>query len=308
MHDADAKARRPVGQAWLRAELGLEVPAPGHESCVVAGGRRTEVQGSKVIEYYPRRYAPEDGIRAHIRFALRHEPIDLGLMAAAMKTIDAASIEGWVRDEPTGAFARRAWFFYETLTGRSLDLPDARLGNYVEALDPGRQFAAERRNSPRHRVADNLLGDRALCPTVRRTARLDARIAARIDEEARDLAARYDPVTLSRAVSYLYTKETRSSFAIEGETPTPARADRFVAALRGAAAFDLTDPAALVRLQGEIVDPRYAAFGFRTFQNFIGPAGCCGPASTRSWPPPYRPSASSSSTRLRMETGESTAS
>jgi hypothetical protein len=119
-------------------------------------------------------------------------------------------------------------------------------------------------------VSDNLLGDASLCPVVRRTARLEARIAARIDQEALALAGRYDPVTLARAVSYLYTKETRSSFAIEGETPTPARADRFIAALRAAPSFDFGDPSAMIRLQGEIVDPRYAASGWRTFQNFVG--------------------------------------
>lgn len=247
MRGADPKGARPIGQAWLRRELGLRVPASGHESYLAAGGRRTEVLGAKVVEHYPRRYAPDDTIPSHLRFALRHEPLDLGLMAAAMKRIDPALLEGWNRREPTGAFARRAWFFYEVLTGRSLDVPDARMGNYVDALDPGKQFVADRRNSPRHRVADNLLGDRALCPTVRRTARLDAYVAARIEREARELVARYDPTTLNRAVSYLYTKETRSSFALEGETPSPARTERFVAALRGAPAFDPIDPAELYR-------------------------------------------------------------
>jgi Fic family protein len=105
---------------------------------------------------------------------------------------------------------------------------------------------------------------------VRRTAKLEARITARIGTKARALAARYDPITLARAVSHLYTTETRSYFAIEGETPTPARTDRFVAALRAAPSFDLGDAAALTRLQGEIVDPRYAAQGWRSFQNFVG--------------------------------------
>lgn len=267
---AAARDSSPVGQAWLRRELSLAVPPPGSESFVVTGGRRTAVRGSNVVELYPRQYAPENTVVANLRFALRHEPLDLGVMAGAMKAIEPATVASWLRREPTGAFSRRAWFFYELFTGRTLDAPDARVGNYIEALDPAKHFVAERRNSSRHRIADNLLGDASLCPTVRRTAKLDAQIAARIDQEARTLADRYDPVTLARAVSYLYTKETRSSFAIEGETPTPARADRFVAALRTAPAFDVRDPSALIRLQGAIVDPRYAAKGWRTFQNFIG--------------------------------------
>jgi hypothetical protein len=270
MPNTVARDLEPIGQSWLRRELGLSVPPAGSESYVVAGARRTEVHGSNVVELYPRTYTPGSTVVAHLRFAFRHEPLDLGVIAATMKAIDPAVLEVWLQSEPTGASSRRAWFFFELFAGRTLDAPDAKVGNYAEALDPAKHFVAERRNSPRHRVADNLLGDSSLCPTVRRTARLEAQIAARIDQEARALAGRYDPVTLARAVSYLYTKETRSSFAIEGETPTPARTERFVSALRAAPDFDLGDAGALVRLQREIVDPRYAAGGWRTVQTFVG--------------------------------------
>ena len=261
---------RPIGQAWLRSELRLAVPPPAVESYVTAGARRTKIDGSRTVEIYPRQYAPDGSLVSHIRFALRHEPVDLGVLAAALKAVEAADIERWVRAEPTGAFSRRAWFFYEMLTGRTLDLENARAGNYVEALDPKKHIAAARRNSPRHRVADNLLGGPGLCPSIRRAPRLMEQMGLRIDEEARALIANCDPAILARAVNYLYTKETRSSFAIESETPSPVRAERFVAALRAATDFDPLDKAALVRLQGDIVDRRYAAEDWRGSQNFVG--------------------------------------
>jgi len=262
--------RSPIGQAWLRRELGLTVPAPAVESYVVAGARRTEVHGSRIVELYPRQYASDGTAVSHLRFALRHEPVDLGVLVAALKAIGPAALETWVRAEPTGAYSRRAWFFYETFTGRTLDLDDVRTGNYVEALDPDKHIVAARRNSARHRVADNLLGGPGLCPTVRRTPRLVQQMGLRVDEEARALVESYDPLILARAVNYLYTKETRSSFAIEGETPSAMRTERFVAALKAALDFDPTDKAALIRLQGDIVDPRYAAKDWRDFQNFVG--------------------------------------
>ena len=43
-----------------------------------------------------------------------------------------------------------------------------------------------------------------------------------------------------------------------------------MASLRAAATFDPLDKAALVRLQGTIVDPRYAATDWRSIQNFVG--------------------------------------
>lgn len=258
-----------VGQAWLRREFGLAVPPPAVESYIVQGARRTVVQDSRMLEFYPPQYEVDDAVVSHLRFALRHEPIDLGVLVAALKAMVPAELESWVRAEPTGAYSRRAWFFFETFTTRTLDLEDTRTGNYVEALDPERHIVADRRNSVRHRVIDNLLGGAGLCPTVRRTVRLAQQMDIHIDEEARALIESYDPATLARAVNYLYTKETRSSFAIEGETPNASRTDRFVAALKAAPAFT-ANKESLIRLQGEIVDPRYAAKDWRDFQNFVG--------------------------------------
>ena len=264
------KERYPIGHAWLRRELGLKVPAPAVLSYITAGGRRTETSGSRTVELYPRQYAVHGSVVAHLRFALRHEPVDLGVLAAALKAVEPSDIEAWVRAEPTGAFSRRAWFLREMVTGRTLDLENARTGNYVDALDSNRHIVAARRNSRRHRVSDNLLGEPGLCPTVRRTPRLAEAMRLRTEEAARSLIESYDPVLLSRAVNYLYTKETRSSFALEGETPNASRTARFVAALRAAPDFDPADKAALIRLQGDTVDHCYAASDWRRFQSFVG--------------------------------------
>ena len=260
----------PVGQTWLIRELGLAVPPPAIESYLVAGARRTETHGPRTRESYPMQYAPGDSAISHLRFVLRHEAFDLGVLVAALKAIGPGEIEAWVRAQPTGAFSRRAWFIYETFTGRTLDLPDASVGNYAGALDPERHVVAARRNSRRHRVADNLLGERGLCPVVRLTRKLRAAMESNLDREARALTEGYDPHILKRAVNYLYTKETRSSFALEGETASAGRSDRFVAALQSATAFDPSDKGALVALQRTIVDPRYATDGWRDIQNFVG--------------------------------------
>ncbi|MDI4666742.1 Fic family protein [Xanthobacter autotrophicus] len=259
-----------IGHAWLRTHFGLRVPPPFTESYAVAGARRREVSGRRIIEFYPRSYATGDDPVANLRFALRYEPADLRILVGALAAMPPETIENWVRAEPTGAYARRAWFFYEHFLGRQLDLPDVTTGNYVFALDEKKHITGERRNSQRHRVADNLLGTPACCPTVRRTQRLLERMALHVDAEARTLVESYDPALLARAVTYLYTKETRSSFAIEGENPSPQRAERFIAALRRAAGFDTGSKAAIVDLQNAIVDPRYAARDWRDFQNFVG--------------------------------------
>jgi len=93
---------------------------------------------------------------------------------------------------------------------------------------------------------------------------------AELAKEAKSLVESCEPGILARAVNYLYTKETKSSFAIEGETAKPDLATRFVAALADAAGFSVLETQSFVRLQNAIVDPRYAEKSWRTVQNFVG--------------------------------------
>lgn len=51
----------------------------------------------------------------------------------------AADIEAWVRDEPSGAYARRAWFPYKFMTAGILGLADVMNGGYVNIMDDAGQ-------------------------------------------------------------------------------------------------------------------------------------------------------------------------
>lgn len=270
MSDAGSnEGRAPIGFAWLRRHFGLAIPPAMNESFVIGGARRTEVRDGRTLQFYPRQHALGDVPVAHLKFALRNEATDIACLVAVLRAMYRPELESWIRSEPTGAFSRRAWYICEKLAGRPLDVEDARLGNYVDVLDPAKHVTAPIRRSARHRIDDNMLGGPGLCPTVRRTDKLAAQMGLHIDAEAKRLIAGYDPVILARAINYLYTKETRSSFAIEGDTPSAGRSQRFVDALRSAPSFR-PDKASLIALQGAIVDPRYAARDWRSDQNFVG--------------------------------------
>lgn len=259
----------PIGQIALHRKLKMDQPLPSVQSFVVAGGRRTYEKEGRTEEYYPPQYRTAETLIGHLKFALKHEPLQLGIIVETLKQIGTSDLEAWVRREPTGKYSRQAWFFYETLLEGILDLEDTQAGSYVDALDEKRHYGASGRNSPRHRVRNNLFGDAAFCPTLRRTPHLASMQAANWDAQAVALTQQYDPETLARAVSYLYTKETRSSFALEGETPSPKREERFWHSLHQAAAFR-PDKSHLVELQNSIVDPRYAEDDWRVIQNFVG--------------------------------------
>ena len=89
--------------------------------------------------------------------------------------------------------------------------------------------------SPRHRVNVNLLGSLAFSPMVRRSKKLKAAEAQRLEERCRTVIASIPPELYARALRYLYTRETKSSYAIEREAPDQKRAQKFADALREAA-------------------------------------------------------------------------
>ncbi|MDQ3179773.1 MAG: Fic family protein, partial [Acidobacteriota bacterium] len=206
----------------------------------------------------------------NLKFAMRYEPVDVGVLRAAFEKIEPEIVAEWVRGENTGIYARRIWYFYELLTGKILDVPDVPPTGYVDLLNRKLQFTGKPVQIRRQRVNDNLLGNHDYCPMIRRTDALERFIIEGLDKEAKKIVEETDPIIFARAVSYLYTRETKSSFAIEGETPGKNRSERFIAALANAADFDANDKGSFIELQNKIVDPRFAAKDWRVVQNFVG--------------------------------------
>ncbi len=158
---------------------------------------------------------------------------------------------------------------YELLTSKTLDVPHVPPSGYIGLLDNDLHITGAAIRVRRQRVNDNLLGNHFYCPLVRRTETLKAYV--RKDLAKRPAASSRGAIerSLLGAVHYLFTKETKSSFAIEGEVPSKDRTARFVAALQNTSTFDASSKEAFVRLQNSIVDPRYAQKDWRTTQNYV---------------------------------------
>jgi Fic family protein len=71
-------------------------------------------------------------------------------------------------------------------------------------------------------------------------------------------------------MSYLYTKETKSSFEIEHIKPGSTRTERFIALLQLAEKEDFCEKSRLLDLQNRIVDLRFREADYRTDQNYVG--------------------------------------
>jgi len=259
----------PIGLTAVIQELELPVPQPAIRSAITAGARKTRIENTLVYEQYPKNYAVT-GLFENLKFALRYEPIDLGVLKAAFGKISSKKIEEWVRSEPTGIYARKLWYLYELLTGEDLDLPDVPPTGYADLLNSKLQLTGFPKQIKRQRIKDNLLGTLEYCPLIRRTETLNNFIEEGLDLEAQAIVEQTDPILLARAVTFLYTRETKSSFAIEGETVGKGRSERFVSALERASEFDPSKKGSFIDLQNQIVDPRFGAKDWRDLQNYVG--------------------------------------
>jgi hypothetical protein len=209
-------------------------------------------------------------LEGHLTFALKYEGLELAVLKRLFEATGASSIEEMVRRAPTGGYARRIWFLYEWLTGQRLDLPDAASGRYVEIVHPGLQYAANGHTSPRHRVKNNLPGSAAFCPMVYRTSVLEEFTGMNLSDRAKEVVADVPQDLLARTAVFLLLKDSKSSYAIEGERAPQDRIQRWGRAI-GEAGLRPLDLEELLRLQQIVIgDARFVRLGLRTDGGFVG--------------------------------------
>ncbi len=268
----DRSQSAPAGYAALTERYGLDVVPNWHMSLVAEGGsHRLHSRDGIVEETYPSSYWPGETACDHLEFALKYDGTNLALLSILFRIIDEKEILEHIRSRPTGKYARRLWFFYEFLTGRRLPLEDLKQGNYIDLVEPQKYYTrlpSERVR--RQRVNNNLPGDARFCPLIRRTEALAGYEKADLAERCRRTVAAYPPELLTRALGYLYNKETKSSFEIEHTKPSPTRTERFIALLRAAEKEDFCRKSGLIELQNRITDPRFHASEYRSEQNYVG--------------------------------------
>ena len=263
---------RPAGYAELVRRHKLDVIPNWHESSIGASGsHHVESVAGIRKEIYPARYWPGESLGAQLEFALKYDGTNLAILARLFQAIDPDDLLSYLRAKPTGKYARRLWYLFEFLTGGLLPIGDLKRGNYVDLLDTKHYIGCDsHRRVRRQRVHDNLLGNPQFCPTVRRSETLQGYESSGLEQRCLELISSYAPALLKRALSYLYTKETKSSFEIEHLTPNLTRTERFVSLLQMAEHDDFCNKASLIDLQNRIVDPRYRDTDYRLTQNYVG--------------------------------------
>lgn len=258
----------PAGYAALIDRFDLALPVPRHLTAVADRHHPTSSPSWQVLTP---RHRPSDTLGGHLVFALKWEGVNLSVLAALFNAVEPNAVAEFVRATPTGAFARRTWFLYEWLTGRELDVPDPGKVRVVPVVDPEQQVALQKgAPSPRHKVVDNLPGVRSSCPMVWWTPALKATVAKHLDTRAREIIGRTHGDLIARAAAFLLLSDSKSSFAIEGERPSSARAARWAEAI-GQAGLRPVSLGELERLQRIVIgDARFVRLGLRDEGGFVG--------------------------------------
>ena len=263
---------RPAGYAYLLDMMGLAGMPHWHTSFVSSSGtHRSKVQDGTTEDIYPVRYWPGEKVGDHLEFALKYDGVNLGLLAQIFKKVSQDELTEYIKSKPTGKYARRIWFFYEFLTGQQLPVNDLTSSNYVDALEAKDYYTVQNgEKSSRHRIVNNLLGPESFCPVVRRTKKLSKLDSSNLHKRCEDILTAYPPELLRRALSYLYNKETKSSFEIEHIKPNTSRTEKFITSLELAEKEDFCEKERMIELQNRIVDPRFKDSDYRVSQNYVG--------------------------------------
>jgi hypothetical protein len=259
---------RLAGYAYLIDLFDLPGPRPWHRSTVGKGAKREVVTAAGVDTHHPPRFNPGPGVLENLVFALKYDGIDFRILKAVLSLMDPQALVDALRETPLSGHLRRLWFCYEWLLRSSLPVADLRTGNYIELLDPEQYVTAPLFRSPRQRVVMNALGTSQYCPMVRNTPALRRFAGKELTRTAGRIVQSVDPTILARATTYLYLKESRTSWDIERVVPTENRMARFLAVLRQGGAPAITTPA-MIAAHNAIVDPDGIETRYRQAQVYV---------------------------------------
>ena len=263
-----------AGYSYLVKEFSLDVCELFHQCFITDKAVKSIHQKGWITRvYYPRkRVTIENTWQSQITFALKYEGVNIEVLRALFKKLPPGEVANFIAGHPLGNIPKRIWYLYELLTGTRLNLPDGNKGSYVPLIDETLQVALpleSGRRIHRYHIIDNLVGNTLFSPYVRLTDTIRQKSPVLLKKEMSECLKAFSPDLLYRAVQYLYVKETKSSFAIERETPDQRRTDAFVAVLRR-----MSDKAigehTIVSVQNAVVEKRYCQESWRKDQVFVG--------------------------------------
>lgn len=208
-----------VGYAYLIKNTCVMANKPAVIAEVRPVTRKEEISGVIMV---PPHSAPDDNdILGHIIFAIKHEGINLQVLAQALPLIPEQEIREAFDRSPNGKYLRIACFLWEAFTGKQIQRKLSKLGQaFTPLFDPEKYYTGPGKRDSRWRVIFNGIGSLDYCVTVRRTQKLVDLLSKDLLRKASEFTEQLPKDILNRTLSWAYLSETKDSFAIEKEAVT----------------------------------------------------------------------------------------
>jgi hypothetical protein len=256
-----------AGYGAIINTYGLKVPLPDRLAIISTKHKKYETEDWSVLTP---RHQPKNTLGDQLTFAFKYEGIDLGILKSLFICANENEIIELITREQTGLYSRKIWFLYEWLTNKKLPLGDLTTGNYVDLIDENIQYGGASKPSKRHRIKNNLPGVKEFCPLIRKTPKIEAFIALNLPNKIKDALGSIHPDIMARTAAFLLLKDSKASYAIEGERPPQNRAQRWGRAIGQAGQKPLSKDE-FIRLQQIVIESsRFIHMGWRIQGGFVG--------------------------------------
>ncbi|MDB5900555.1 MAG: filamentation induced by cAMP protein Fic [Ramlibacter sp.] len=276
-----------IGYEFLLSRIQLRMPPTIKPAQIRPVTRVEEMPDLLAI---PRHVAPPDGgsVLDHILFALKHETTQLAILHEALKLVSEETLLGALTAQRQGVYLRKAAFIWEKANGRELELPwDSTGGNYVDMFDRQEYYTgALWERSQKYRVNFNGIGPYEFCPIVKKDPALEQRGQAILERLRAWSTNPENAEILDRVMNWAYLSETRDSYAIENEAPSPDKERAFLGAMEHLRDRAPLTEEYLVGLQNVVItNDLKLERSFRDTQNWLQRGGH-GALAVRYVPPP----------------------
>lgn len=255
-----------AGYAHVIEALNLPVPPPRRRAEVSrAANRRVELDDRLLL---PVRAAPKNGsVLEHLLFALRHEGVNLAVLAEALPYVPGGELQRRLDEGPLSAPLRRAAFLWEHFNQKKLaHRPPVK--TWIPLFDPDQYITGPGRPSKRWKINVNGIGGLDYCPTVERSAAVKEHLEGDLLGRVVRWFAALETAKKDRVREWAKISEARGTYALERETSSTERTARF-AELLGRIGKDVAlSEAGLCALQNQLVlSTMNHAQAWRTEQN-----------------------------------------
>lgn len=257
-----------IGYAHLIEHSEIKALSLHSSARIMPVTKKQQIENTLAI---PATLKPADMLLDHVLFALKHEGLNLQVLAQVLPLISETDILEHYEASPTGKYIRITCLLWEYFNQQDIQrTTELKHGKYVPLLDPKDYITGIKQKNARWRVTINIIGSLNYCVTVRRTTRLEKALEVDVLQKAKKYTESLDESLLNRALSWVYLSETRDSFAIEKELPDTGKIQRYTNLLKQAHKPRNIDEDYLIELQNATINNQYEwAMSYRNEQNYL---------------------------------------